>query len=62
MSEPVRVVPAEPIRTTCAVIRLAEGAHEITLHIGGKSLTVVAESAVVIANTEHRQAAHRTKP
>ena len=38
----------QPLRVATAVIRLAENAHEITLHFEGRELKIVAANAVVI--------------
>lgn len=54
----VRAMIEEPFRAACAVVTVKEGAHEITLHFGaGRSITIIAEAAVVIASTGHRSAA-----
>lgn len=63
-SDPADVLlerPDQPLRVSTAVIRIEEGAHEITLHMDGKSVKITADSAVVIASTEHRPAACTTK-
>lgn len=60
-TDPVRAIPELPLRVACAVIRLEEGAHEITLTLDGKSVTIIAENAVVIASTAHQPAAGKTR-
>ncbi len=47
--------PDQPLRVSTVIVRLEEGAHEITLHMDGRSVTIIAESAVVIASTEPRR-------
>lgn len=54
-ADPVRVVPELPLRVACAVIVLKEGAHEITLNMDERAVTIIAESAVVIASTAPRR-------
>lgn len=46
--------PDEPLRVSVAIIRLKDGAHEIALHMNGRSVKIIAESAAVIASTERR--------
>lgn len=49
-----------PWHATCATVVLNEGAHEIELHFGKRSIRVVADNAVIIASKEHRPGACRT--
>lgn len=62
MTDAIRAIPEEPLRVSTAVVALHEGAHEITLTFEGRSVMIIAESAVVIGSTERQPGADKTKP